>query len=108
MIEVVGLSKIYRVRARQSSSVWQSLLALFSREYREVAALEGIDWRVREGQVHGLIGRNGSGKSTLLKILCGILHPSAGTARVNGVVPWADRKRYVRDIGVVVGQKSQL
>lgn len=108
MIEVVGLSKSYRVRARESSSVWQSLRALFSREFRTVSALQGIDWRVPEGQIHGLIGRNGSGKSTLLKILCGILHPSAGTARVNGVVPWADRHRYVRDIGVVFGQKSQL
>jgi len=108
MIEVVGLSKTYRVRARPSSSVWQSLRALFSREFRTVTALEGIDWRVREGQIHGLIGRNGSGKSTLLKILCGILHPTAGSARVNGVVPWADRQRYVRDIGVVFGQKSQL
>ena len=108
MIEVVGLSKTYRVRARPSSSVWQSLRALFSREFRTVTALDGIDWRVREGQIHGLIGRNGSGKSTLLKILCGILHPTAGSARVNGVVPWADRQRYVRDIGVVFGQKSQL
>ena len=108
MIRVVGLSKVYRVRARQSSSVWHSVRALFSRKFRNVTALDGIDWRVPEGQIHGLIGRNGSGKSTLLKILCGILHPSSGDARVNGVVPWADRRHYVRDIGVVFGQKSQL
>jgi len=108
MIQVSGLSKIYRVRARQSSSVWHSLRAVFSREYREVTALAGIDWAIREGEIHGLIGRNGSGKSTLLKILCGILHPSFGSATVNGIVPWTDRRRHVRDIGVVFGQKSQL
>lgn len=82
--------------------------ALFRPEHTEVAALRGVDWHVARGEIHALIGRNGSGKSTLLKILCGILHPTSGTATVGGVVPWLERRRYVRDIGVVFGQKSQL
>lgn len=108
MIEVSQLSKVYRVRARRGSSVWHSLRALFSREFVTLQALDAVDFHVRRGEIHGLIGRNGSGKSTLIKVLCGILHPSSGSVRVSGVVPWRDRKRYVRDIGVVFGQKSQL
>jgi len=108
MIEVSALSKVYRVRARHGGGVWQSVRALFSRDFRDLVALDQLDWSVPAAQVHGLIGQNGSGKSTLLKILCGILHPSAGRVRVDGVVPWEDRRRYVQHIGVVFGQKSQL
>jgi len=108
VIQLSGLSKNYRVSTRRTTSIAQSLRALFRPELTEVAALRGIDWHVARGEIHGLIGRNGSGKSTLIKILCGILHPTSGAARVNGRVPWLQRRRYVRDIGVVFGQKSQL
>jgi ABC-2 type transport system ATP-binding protein len=108
MIELRGISKSYRVSTRGSSHLAAALRGLFVREYVTVNALEDIDWHVRRGAVHGLLGRNGSGKSTLIKILCGILHPTSGVASVDGVVPWQDRRSYVRAIGVVFGQKSQL
>ena len=53
------------------------------------------------------IGPNGAG-STTIKILCGILTPDSGECEVNGLTPWRDRRRHVRDIGVVFGQRSQL
>lgn len=56
----------------------------------------------------GYIGPNGSGKSTTIKILSGILYPDSGYCKVNGMVPWKDRKKYVKNIGVVFGQRSQL
>ena len=56
----------------------------------------------------GYIGPNGAGKSSTIKILCGILTPDDGTCLVDGHVPWKDRVSYVRDIGVVFGQRSQL
>lgn len=108
MIELHGISKVYRVATRKSAGMLASLRSLFVREHTSVTALDRIDWHVGRGRVVALIGRNGSGKSTLIKILCGILHPTAGTATVDGVVPWSDRGRYVKDIGVVFGQKSQL
>ena len=108
MIEVSQLSKTYRVRRRSSSGMLAAFRDFYRQEVVEVAALRQLDWHVARGEVHGLIGRNGSGKSTLIKLLCGILHPSSGTARVDGAVPWLERRRYVAGIGVVFGQKSQL
>ncbi|UKI58994.1 MAG: ATP-binding cassette domain-containing protein [Clostridium sp.] len=54
------------------------------------------------------MGPNGAGKSTAIKILSGILVPDSGKCTVNGLVPYKDRQKYVKDIGVVFGQRSQL
>jgi ABC-2 type transport system ATP-binding protein len=54
------------------------------KRYGSVQALAGVDVRVGEGELVGLLGPNGSGKSTLVKIACGLVRPSAGTASVCG------------------------
>lgn len=53
-------------------------------------------------------GPNGAGKSTTTKIMCGILNPTSGSCIINGKVPYKERKEYVKNIGVVFGQRSQL
>lgn len=52
--------------------------------YGPIEALRGVDLHVDEGELVGLLGPNGAGKSTLVKIACGLVHPTAGEARVCG------------------------
>src|SRR5215211_5269469 len=52
--------------------------------YGSIPVLHGIDFRVRAGSIHALLGANGAGKSTLLKIAVGATAPSSGKILVNG------------------------
>jgi ABC-2 type transport system ATP-binding protein len=90
MIEVEGLRKRFRTRRGP------------------VEAVAGIDFRVEAGEFVGYAGPNGAGKSTTVKIMSGILLPSDGRVVVDGLVPYRERKRLARRIGVVFGQRSQL
>jgi ribose transport system ATP-binding protein len=54
------------------------------KEYDSTRVLHGVDFDVRAGEVHGLLGGNGAGKSTLMKCLAGAEQPSAGEIRLNG------------------------
>ena len=54
------------------------------KEFPGVKALQGVDFNLKPGEVHALIGMNGSGKSTLIKILAGIYQRDAGDIIING------------------------
>lgn len=107
MIEFQDIRKTYRV-AKRSSGFGNAVKALFSREYETIRALDGVSFRVSDGEIVGYIGPNGAGKSTTVKIMCGILTPDSGTCVINGRVPWRERKAHVKEIGVVFGQRTQL
>jgi len=53
-------------------------------DFGGVNVLKNIDFEIRSGTIHGLIGENGAGKSTLLKILAGVYQPKSGTILLNG------------------------
>ena len=107
MIEVEHITKEYKV-AKREAGFHNAVKALFSRKQDTVRALNDISFKIDDGEILAYIGPNGAGKSTTIKILCGILTPDKGNCIVDGYVPWKDRKAYVKNIGVVFGQRSQL
>lgn len=103
MIEVENISKIYKKKVEDSTKV-----GLCKKSKQEFYAVNNVSFKVDDGEILGFVGPNGAGKSTTIKMMTGILTPSMGTIRVNGLVPYKERKRYVKDIGVVFGQRTQL
>ncbi len=107
LISVRDLTKTFRSFQRREG-LWGGIVNLVFREYREVHAVERIGFSIERGEMVGYIGPNGAGKSTTIKMLTGILVPSGGEIVSNGFVPWRQRTNYVRTIGVVFGQRTQL
>jgi ABC-2 type transport system ATP-binding protein len=70
-----------------------------SRSFGPVAAVATIDLSVHEGEMFGIVGPDGAGKTTLMRLLCGILAPSSGTARVLGKDILTDSDAVKREIG---------
>ena len=59
-------------------------LAAVTKQFGGTVACRAIDFEVRPGEVHALLGENGAGKSTLMKILHGVYHPDGGEVRIGG------------------------
>ena len=106
-IEVKSISKTFKI-AKRKSGVKNAIKSFFKREYKIVEAIKDVSFSIDKGEIVGYIGPNGAGKSTTIKILSGILTPTSGKCKVNGLTPWLNRKEYVKNIGVVFGQRSQL
>jgi ABC-2 type transport system ATP-binding protein len=106
-IEVDHVSKNYRI-VKNKPGILGSLVSLFHREYYLRKAVEDISFSLEKGEMAGYIGPNGAGKSTTLKMLSGVLVPDGGVISVGGIIPYKERKKNSRRIGVVFGQRSQL
>lgn len=107
MIEVNNLTKVFRKPIR-GNGLSGMVKTLFSRKYEEVRAVDGIGFTIPDGEIVGYIGANGAGKSTTIKMMCGILTPTSGSIRIDGVEPYRKRRQVAQHIGVVFGQKTQL
>lgn len=106
-IEVSGLRKEFKAYSSRSG-LKGAFRDLFTRNYKNIRAVNDVSFTVKRGEMVGYIGENGAGKSTTIKMLTGILTPTSGIVTVNGMNPHKQREEFVRTIGVVFGQRSQL
>ena len=107
VISVKNVSKQYSSYER-GGGFKEAVKSLFIRKKILVDAVKDISFEIEEGTITGLLGKNGAGKSTLIKMMTGVLFPTTGEIRVMGYDPNRDRSKYVANIGVLFGQKSQL
>lgn len=107
IIHIRNISKQFKVSQREAG-LKNAIKSFFNREYKIINALDDISFDIKRGEIVGYIGPNGAGKSTTIKIMCGILVPTSGECQIDGYIPWKDRKKYVKNIGVVFGQRSGL
>ena len=73
------------------------------KKFGSTTALDGLDLRVDEGEVHGFLGPNGAGKSTTIRVLLGLLRCDGGTVRLLGRDPWKDATELHRQLAYVPG-----
>ena len=97
VIEMAGVTKEFVVRR----GPWR-------RRGTPVRAVDDISLTIGQGEIVGYIGPNGAGKSTTIKMLTGILVPTQGRIRVDGLDPQRHRVQTARRVGVVFGQRTQL
>jgi len=107
IIEVRELTKEFRT-FRRREGVLGALENLFVREHVTVHAVDRVSFTIEPGEMVGYIGANGAGKSTTIKMLTGILVPTGGLVVSYGYVPYRERRRYTKHLGVVFGQRTQL
>lgn len=107
MIKVEKLRKEFKKTIKEPG-LKGSIKALFHPNTEQIVAVKDISFEVPKGEVLGFIGPNGAGKSTVIKMLTGILTPTSGSCTIDGRNPRENRKSYVKEIGVVFGQRTQL
>lgn len=106
-ITVENVSHTYRTFERKQG-LKNSIKDLFSRQYIYKDALKNVSFKIEENEIVGVAGPNGAGKTTLLKILSGLIKPTSGSVDVCSFVPYKKSNAFKRQIGFIMGGKSQL
>jgi viologen exporter family transport system ATP-binding protein len=106
-ILVENLSKTYQVPEREGG-FGAAVRSFFKRKYKDVKAVQQVNFKIARGEIVGFLGPNGAGKTTTLKMLAGLLHPTSGSANVLGFTPWELKQDYLRSMTLVMGQRNRL
>ena len=79
-----------------------------NKDFGKKRTLKNITFHIAPGEKVGVIGLNGAGKTTLLNTIAGMLHPSSGFVRVNGMENLIDNKERLKSLSYISGTKTQL
>jgi ABC-2 type transport system ATP-binding protein len=103
-IETFGLTKTFKSKLSAETGRW----LLRKKEPRNVTAVDHLSLEIKRGELFGLLGPNGAGKTTLVKMLCTLLPPDEGTARVNGFDILKEQMSVKRSLGTLfsVGERG--
>ncbi len=107
IIEAQGLTKTYQ-NAVKEAGLAGAVKHFIKPVFRDINAVQNVNLTIEPGETVAYVGPNGAGKSTTIKMLTGILKPTGGTVRVNGLDPYRDRMENTKRMGVVFGQRTQL
>ena len=77
-----------------------------AKRFGAIEAVKGVSFDVKPGEIFGFLGPNGAGKTTTINMLCTLVHPTSGTARVNGSDVIRERSEVRRSIGLVFQQTT--
>jgi ABC-2 type transport system ATP-binding protein len=100
---IIDVHNLTRVYSRRQRTGWFRPATI-----TETIAVSDLSLAIEAGERVAFIGPNGAGKTTTLRMLTGLLYPTSGQVQVDGMVPWLERKKLARSIGLVFGQRSQL
>ncbi|MCZ0756652.1 ABC transporter ATP-binding protein [Anoxybacillus sp. J5B_2022] len=86
IIEIDNVSMMFNLSSEKIDNIKEYFLKFIKGQlfFERFIALDNISFKVRRGEVFGIVGLNGAGKSTLLKIIAGVLKPTTGKVYVNG------------------------
>ena len=90
MIELKNVSMKFNLGIEKNNSLKETFIHFIEfkkkKKPEEFWALKDVSFKIKKGEVVGLIGTNGAGKSTMLKVVSGVMKPTTGTVKVGGVI----------------------
>jgi len=103
IIKINNLSKTYFIRTNKNL-----FTGLFHPKNKEIKAVDSISFNIKEGESIAFLGPNGAGKTTTIKMLTGLIFPTSGSVSVLGYIPFDRKIPFLKQIGLVMGNKSGL
>jgi len=107
-IQTFGLTKVFQGYSETRKGPLGWVRNKVRPDRRSILAVDHVDISIERGEIFGLLGPNGAGKTTLVKMLCTLLLPTEGTARVNGWDIHEHPEKVRRSVGVVLGGERAL